>query len=43
VNIIREQFGVPAFNAITDGAALGDRVIESVGLTVRASRAAVGE
>jgi hypothetical protein len=32
VNIIRDKFGVPAFNAITDGAALGDRVIESVNL-----------
>ncbi len=37
VNIIREQFGVPAFNAITDGAALGDRVIESLGLSGKAS------
>jgi hypothetical protein len=37
VNIIRDQFGVPAFNAITDGAALGDRVIESVGLKPRAA------
>jgi len=35
VNIIREQFGVPAINAITDGAALGDRVIESLGLRAR--------
>ncbi|HEY6641655.1 hypothetical protein [Povalibacter sp.] len=32
VNIIRDKFGVPAFNAITDGAALGDRVIESLKL-----------
>jgi hypothetical protein len=32
VKIIREQFGVPAFNAITDGAALGDCVIESLGI-----------
>ncbi|AMN48216.1 hypothetical protein ACG33_14140 [Steroidobacter denitrificans] len=35
VDIIRDQFGVPAFNAITDGAALGDRVIESLGLSPR--------
>ncbi len=35
VNIIRDQFGVSAFNAITDGAALGDRVIESLGLNPR--------
>jgi hypothetical protein len=37
VNIIREQFGVPAFNAITDGPALGDRVIDSVGLSAKAA------
>ena len=35
VNIIRDQFGVAAFNAITDGAALGDRVIESLGLKTK--------
>jgi hypothetical protein len=35
VNIIRDQFGVPAFNAITDGAALADRVIESAGLNAK--------
>lgn len=38
VNIIREQFGVPAFNSITDGAALGDCVIESLGLGARAAK-----
>ena len=32
VDIIAEQLGVPAFNAITSGAALGDRVIEAAGL-----------
>lgn len=32
VNIIRDQFGVAAFNAITHGAALGDCVIDSLGL-----------
>lgn len=32
VNIIQDQFGVPAFNAITSGAALGDRVIEALQL-----------
>ncbi|NLG77610.1 MAG: hypothetical protein GX535_15375 [Xanthomonadaceae bacterium] len=37
VNIIREQLGVPAFNAITDGAALADRVIESAGLANKAA------
>jgi hypothetical protein len=32
VDIIREQLGVPAFNAITNGAALGDCVIAATGL-----------
>jgi len=32
VDIIREQLGVPGFNAITNGAALGDSVIASAGL-----------
>lgn len=32
VEIIRDQLGVPAFNALTDGAQLADRVIESAGL-----------
>jgi hypothetical protein len=32
VEIIKTQMGVPAFNAITDGAALGDQVIESIGV-----------
>jgi hypothetical protein len=32
VDIIREQLGVPAFNAMTNGAALGDCVISAVGL-----------
>ena len=32
VDIIREQMHVPAFNALTDGAALGDCVIEAIGL-----------
>ena len=35
VNIIRDQFGVPAFNAITDGAALGDCVIEALKLKTK--------
>jgi hypothetical protein len=33
VAIIAEQMGVAAFNAISNGAALGDRVIESIGLS----------
>jgi len=33
VNIIRDQFGVPAFNAITDGVALADCVIDSLKLS----------
>ena len=32
VDIIREQLGVPAFNALTAGAALGDCVISATGL-----------
>jgi hypothetical protein len=32
VEIITSQMQVPAFNAISDGAALGDCVIEAVGL-----------
>ena len=35
VNIIRDQFGVAAFHAITDGAKLGDCVIESLGLKTK--------
>jgi len=31
VTIIAEHLGVPAFNAISNGAALGDRVIEAIG------------
>ena len=32
VEIITTQMGVPAFNAMTNGAALGDRVIEAIGV-----------
>jgi hypothetical protein len=32
VDIIKSQMGVAAFNAMTDGAALGDRVIEAIGV-----------
>ena len=32
VQIIQEQMNVSAFNALTDGSALGDRVIEAIGL-----------
>jgi hypothetical protein len=32
VDIIMRQLGVPAFNAMTNGAALGDRVIEALGV-----------
>ncbi|MBX5459506.1 MAG: hypothetical protein IRZ28_00305 [Steroidobacteraceae bacterium] len=32
VEIIEQQLGVPAFNAMSAGAALGDRVIEAIGL-----------
>jgi hypothetical protein len=36
VEIITAQLGVPAFNAMTNGAALGDRVIEALGIKVAA-------
>jgi hypothetical protein len=36
VEIITTQMGVPAFNAISNGAALGDRVIEALGLEAAA-------
>ena len=36
VDIITTQMGVPAFNAISNGAALGDRVIEALGLAAAA-------
>lgn len=42
VNIIEEQMGVRACNAITAGAALGDHVIEKLGLAAR-TRPAVSE
>jgi hypothetical protein len=35
VNIIRDQFNVPAFNAITDGAKLGDCLIDKLGLKTK--------
>src|SRR6185312_15239424 len=38
VEIIAQQLGVPAFNALSAGAALGDRVMETIGL-VRESAA----
>ena len=33
VSIIQDQLKVPAFNALANGAALGDSIINSVGLT----------
>jgi hypothetical protein len=35
VDIIREQMKVAAFNALADGAALGDCVIDAIGLGTR--------
>jgi hypothetical protein len=32
VEIIRSQLGVPAFNAMSEGAALGDQVMQAIGL-----------
>ena len=43
VQIIHEQMNVAAFNAITDGAALGDQVIASVGLDKAVPVQAVAE
>jgi hypothetical protein len=40
VNIIEEQMGVRAVNAITAGAALGDHIIDSLSLGAQLSRAA---
>src|SRR5579863_745612 len=37
VEIIQTQLGVPAFNAISNAAALGDRVIEALGLAAAAA------
>jgi len=39
VNIIQDQMGVRAFNAISAGAALGDHVIDSLGLAAHTVRA----
>jgi hypothetical protein len=36
VEIIAAQMGVPAVNALSSGAALGDRVIEALGLKAAA-------
>jgi hypothetical protein len=41
IEIIQQQLGVPACNALIDGAGLGDRVIEAIGLGA-AARVAVG-
>jgi len=40
VEIIQQQMGVPACNAIIDGAGLGDRVIDAIGLGATARLAA---
>jgi hypothetical protein len=37
IDIITQQMGVPAFNAITNGAALGDCVIGAIGLSAAAA------
>jgi hypothetical protein len=38
VEIIMSQMGVPAFNALSSGPALGDRVIEALGLKAAAAQ-----
>jgi hypothetical protein len=40
VNIIQDQMGVRAYNAMASGAALGDHLIESLGLGAQLARAA---
>jgi hypothetical protein len=40
VEIIQQQMGVAGFNAISDGAALGDHVIEAIGLSPPAAQPA---
>ena len=40
VNIIEEQMGVRALNALASGAAPGDHIIDSLGLGTQLSRAA---
>jgi hypothetical protein len=40
VNIIQDQMGVRAFNAMASGAALGDHLIERLGLGGQLARAA---
>jgi hypothetical protein len=40
VKIIEEQMGVRAVNALGSGAALGDHIIDSLGLGAQFSRAA---
>jgi len=41
VNIIQDQMGVRAFNAMASGAALGDHLIASLGLDAQLARVAV--
>lgn len=43
VDIIEQQMKVPAINAISNPAALGDAVIDAVGLGARAARARIAE
>jgi hypothetical protein len=40
IEIIEQQMGLSAFNALTDGAGLGDRVIEAIGLAATTRLAA---
>ncbi len=42
VEIIEQQMNVPGFNALSSGAALGDRVIDALGLSAKAARALAG-
>jgi hypothetical protein len=42
VEIIEQQMKVPAFNALANGAALGDCIIDAIGLGARFPAAAAG-
>ena len=43
VDIIEQQMDVRAFNAMTSGAALGDHIIDSLGIATAQAAAAVNQ
>jgi len=42
IEIIRQHMQLSSFNALSDAAALGDHVIEAIGIAAQARRAASG-